>query len=70
MLRQDDKKTKDDIILFEGSYCFPVSPKQNEKSEFVVSSGEQLIKIMEMIDSDSSILNKNYFDREDMYDFY
>jgi mitogen-activated protein kinase 1/3 len=70
VLRLDKSKANDKIILFEGSYCFPVSPKQNEKNEFVVSSREQLIKIMEVLDSTAKQLRQDFFDRDDMYDFY
>jgi len=70
VLREEQGDKSESTILFEGSYCFPVSPKQNENKEFVVSSREQLIKIMEVLDPEGETLGRSYFDRPDMHDFY
>ena len=38
--------------LFQGKYCFPISPKENEKS---IDENDQLVKLMERFDIESKM---------------
>jgi hypothetical protein len=51
MIQQNGPSDVRGRCLFKGNSCFPLSPKRgaNEQKSRVISSGDQIIKIMEII---------------------